>query len=149
MSQAAAGVTLDYDARIPQLTVTSPSGQSVVFSVFTRVMVMVSVDESNMQRHKIVLRLAEPYIEGVSVSQADVKTITKSGFSSKSTAIAAAPVPSSAMETKTSTHLDDDKGNNSDAEERETHEDASLPTTPKSKRKRKHKKDKSKSSHVF
>ena len=37
------------------------------FRVFDRVMVVVSVDESNIQRHKIVLRLAQPVVPGISV----------------------------------------------------------------------------------
>ena len=61
-------VSIDYDAAIPTLTV-SDAKTTAVFRVFTRVLVVVSVDESNIQRHKILLRLAEPYLEGLSVAQ--------------------------------------------------------------------------------
>ncbi len=53
--------TLDYDAKTPQLTVTAPSG-TFVFRVFDRVMVAVSVDESNIQRPKISMRLTTPAV---------------------------------------------------------------------------------------
>ncbi len=55
--------TLVYDASIPQLTVQTEAGATTVFHVFDRVMVAVSVDESNIQRPKISLRLTSPSID--------------------------------------------------------------------------------------
>ena len=57
-SAASAAVDRDFDATIPRSTIRS-NGKTNTFHVFDRVMVVVSVDESNRQRPKVVLRLAE------------------------------------------------------------------------------------------
>ena len=59
-ASAAASNSLTYDANVPQLVVETDKGTSATFRVFDRVMVAVSVDESNIQRPKIVLRLTQP-----------------------------------------------------------------------------------------
>eukprot|EP00042_Codosiga_hollandica_P046300 m.485558 g.485558 ORF g.485558 m.485558 type:complete len:1099 (+) comp57208_c0_seq10:182-3478(+) len=82
--------TLDYDPAVPLLRVTSSTNRTTTFRVFSRVAVVVSVDESNMQRHRVVLRLLEPFIEGLSVSKP-----------TKAAASQTVQVPSGAMDTTT------------------------------------------------
>lgn len=48
----------------------------IVFRVFDTVIVQLSVDSSNIQHEKLVIKLVKPYIKGFSVEETDVDVST-------------------------------------------------------------------------